>query len=215
MLIPAIVFSQVVPVYDSENAGMVDSLSWLKEKQRSLIYKGDYLGAVEMGTKALRIARDVQSHESIIELNNANGVIHHKLGNDEEALRVFYEALLYEKQYPHPTYLPKILNNVGTALMQQDSLDKALMYFEKSLEVVEFSDDSTFNIAPLANIALIYFQRGEYIQSIAVQEDALKTLSLNTYNDKWSCPPFVSEERTELCDVHDFNKMNIYLYLSH
>ena len=211
MLIPAIVFSQVVPVYDSENAGMVDSLSWLKEKQRSLIYKGDYLGAVEMGTKALRIARDVQSHESIIELNNANGVIHHKLGNDEEALRVFYEALLYEKQYPHPTYLPKILNNVGTALMQQDSLDKALMYFEKSLEVVEFSDDSTFNIAPLANIALIYFQRGEYIQSIAVQEDALKTLSLNTYNDKWSYANLCNNIAIAYLEISAYSKARMYL----
>lgn len=179
------VFSQAIPVYNTEPNSSIDSLSYLQEIQKQMVIQGEYLEAVDAGIRALKIAKRLEDHKAIIQLNNASGVIHHKLGNQEEALRVFYEVLAYEKQYPYPEYYPKIINNLGSILMENDSIEKAKYFLNKSLEIRIENNDSTGVAASLVNLGVIHFKEEDYIKAIDKYEEGLSYFKVKSDKDKW------------------------------
>jgi len=121
----------------------------------------DYLGYIDLSIKELEIAEKLKNKKEALGL-------HHNLDND---------LLYYDEQLKKARYLndkegeSEILSNIALIYCEQNNYDKALEYFNKSLQLTSNPD----SIATIySNIASVYLDKGDNDKVVEYYKKAIE-----------------------------------------
>jgi Ca-activated chloride channel family protein len=90
-------------------------------------------------------------------------------GNYKDALKAYTEADVNSKT--NDPRLPKLYNNMGTALSRQGQHEQAVAMYQKALEA---SQDAGFKADVLFNSGNSWFQQGDYQKAVEAYKQALE-----------------------------------------
>ena len=91
------------------------------------------------------------------------GLIHKKLKNYSQSLRLTSDALLIFKDLNQPTQQANCLSNLGSIYLEIKELDSALTYYEKAY-ALDQSMDIAWGIGnQLTNIGQVYVEKGNFL----------------------------------------------------
>ena len=165
---------------------------------------GEFKLAYENMKKAESLTND---KEDLMYIYNKIGLILLSMGNLDDAILYFMKSLISAKELNNIDMQASILNNIANVYSIKGKLDKALSYYEESLnlESNEKEKAPTYN-----NIALIYFKKGDYQKAIQYFQKAIEIAE--KYGDYHS----VSVYKLNLGDAYrkmkDYENAEKYLF---
>ena len=113
--------------------------------------------------KGLDLAQGQSQGTLINKANIALGILKKNEGNYNDALGYYYQALKVSREYKDQNGIAKAYNNIGVIHQKKLNLDKALEFFNKSLDIKLKINASLKNIAnTYSNIGIIYKKKGDY-----------------------------------------------------
>ncbi|UII31336.1 tetratricopeptide repeat-containing sensor histidine kinase [Fulvivirga ulvae] len=107
-------------------------------------------------------------HDSTGVMKNAMnaGVAYVDMGSFIKGLELYQLALSYAEKKGHQHYVGLINNNIGVIYRKQKQYDLALIYFNKSFEIVSELGDKSGMANALNNLGLVYENSGEYEKAL-------------------------------------------------
>lgn len=129
---------------------------------------GDMNGALEEMKKAESLA---WQKDDLMYIANWLGLIHDGTGNKEEALKQNERYLALARELGNRQGEATALNNIGGIFKDLGNADKALQYYEESLQL---KDDDKAKSPTYNNIAMIYSDRGDYTKAIEYLNNAIE-----------------------------------------
>lgn len=173
------------------------------------IYLAKYDKAMECFNRALKIAQKTKQPSHYISVFIEQGGIYARLQNTPKAEKCNYEALRYAKSDSKEYILAiaSIYNNLGYLESQKHNYDKALEYYNKSLNV---APDTLLETATTtyANIATIYIHKYQLEKGDEYLEKAIK-LAIQREN-KLALSSLYSNKGVRLSDHGKDNEALIY-----
>ncbi|MBU7029681.1 MAG: tetratricopeptide repeat protein [Theionarchaea archaeon] len=102
------------------------------------------------------------------------GIIFYSVGNLNEALKYYKEALENYKKGGYKQEEASLLGNIGLIYSDKGELDEALKYHEGALEIDREIGYKQGEASDLGNIGLIYSDKGELDEALKYLEEALR-----------------------------------------
>ena len=134
--------------------------------------KGDDVKALELFLKSLKIAEEINDTLRIVTcLANIGAVYTLKPTTYKEALSYLIRANELSEIIHDDNTIGAITVNIGEIYFNSNNLDSALYYYEKSLKVVEGTQDEPYT---LNNIGQVYMEKKEYGKAIEIQQRAYR-----------------------------------------
>ena len=140
-----------------------------------IIYKRrrNYEQALSYADRALDIYTRQQDTFNLVRTFNVIGTIYSDLGDHENALVQYLNALDLDQSHSQDPWLDGILlNNVGEAYLHLGNLDKADQYLREATKRFDKGEDSTYASNALLQLAIIASRRGNLEEAINVAERA-------------------------------------------
>ena len=119
---------------------------------------------VELADSALFLSKKFNYTFGIAESNRIKGVGFYYLGDTEQAVKSYIEALKYFKFNNDRKNEARVYNNFGN-LYKEINYDKALLYYKIALSITKELNIDEFNAGIYLNIATILRLKGDYINS--------------------------------------------------
>ena len=169
---------------DSAAAARIDSLEGIAqstsglEKARlymdiyELVQVDDNEGALSYAQEANRIARN--KGDSTLQAESALriGITTFFLGNFEEALQRYQEALDLFQALDKPGRASQTLNEMGTLVNKQGDIEKALSHFERALELSRAASDSMQIANSLNNMGFAYYKQQNWDKAMELYKES-------------------------------------------
>jgi tetratricopeptide (TPR) repeat protein len=133
--------------------------------------ENNFKKALEFYYRGLAIRRTVNDSVQISSTISNIGSVYYKTAQWDSALYHFREAAKFVSLKSAPSLVANILNNIGTVYSKQKQYDLALEYFEKA-KGIWLQHDKRRMPTCFANIADIYFFKGDISRSIVIGEEA-------------------------------------------
>ena len=129
-----------------------------REQRRQNLYQN----AIDTLSKAITLAREIDSKEHLLKCLRGQGLTYYEWDNLGEFLRLSEEALLLAEDLKHKVDEAKCTNNIGYCHMKSSNLSKALEYFDRSLKLAEEHNLTFMMPITLNNMGIIYKDLGEF-----------------------------------------------------
>jgi uncharacterized membrane protein/Flp pilus assembly protein TadD len=130
------------------------------------------VGELKLAYENMKKAESLTNNkEDLMHICNEIGLILLSIGNLDDAILYFMKSLISAKELNNIDIQATILNNIANVYYSKRELDKALSYYEKSLNLKANEKDkaSTYN-----NIANIYSVKGDYQKAIQYLQKAIE-----------------------------------------
>lgn len=133
----------------------------LKEEAAFEEKNSNYTKAIKLYIRA--IEEDGNAREKAIILNRI-GRIYTYLGNYDEALHYYAQALDLSKKHADSMHIALVLNNIGIVHNKIGNTNKALKYFQQSLKIKQYLGEN--QASTINNIGNLYWRTGEFGKSL-------------------------------------------------
>ncbi len=140
---------------------------------------GDYKRSRDFGEKGLKIARKEKNETAISGFVNNMGNIHTKLGEHEDALMCYQEALaLLDERYSKKNWLANSYLNVGLALVNLKRHDEGEPYLLKAIQISKLEPKLCQESLARAegNLTDIFIHRNQYDEAEKILEKLIPNL---------------------------------------
>jgi len=138
-------------------------------------YTGHIDSSILMFTEKLRLLYTLPQDDPKIQLKIANGLqdrgaMYKELGNYEEAISAYNQALLIAKKLFNEESTCTILYNLGFAYETQNDLDRALDVLQKAREIASklHGDNNAFHARLLGRLATVQGKLGNFEEATAL-----------------------------------------------
>ncbi|MEM9829140.1 MAG: tetratricopeptide repeat-containing sensor histidine kinase [Bacteroidota bacterium] len=155
-----------------------DSLFQLHSQLFSIQIDSDYQRAKEHAERALQLARNLESYQSLGKALEHMGAWHQYRGNYDSALLFYEEALSVAAQQQDNALAVQMNNSIGTVYFRKADYDVSVQYFLKSLEAAELDGDSTSLAGGLNNVGAIMELQERYNEALDYYQQALRIKKL-------------------------------------
>jgi serine phosphatase RsbU (regulator of sigma subunit) len=136
---------------------------------------GQFPASFNAHSEALLLRRQIGWRSGIGHSLNNMGLVTHRLGNLEEAMKLFLNCLKIAEEIPDSVLLTRVYGNIGNIYEEQGDLDRALQYYVRGLEVLKSSEASHILANTLHNVALVHSRQGSYDTALVYWHRALHT----------------------------------------
>ncbi|ULH13843.1 tetratricopeptide repeat protein (plasmid) [Deinococcus sp. KNUC1210] len=140
---------------------------------------GDYDASLSYHSRALILAKSVDSHFTKIAATNNIGQQLYSLRRWSEALPIQLEALLFARESGSIYNEIVALINIGCTLSSIGRYDESEEHLQKALRLSRKSDDSENILSALDEFGILSCRRGEYKTAIRYYREALKVAALS------------------------------------
>tara|TARA_R110002049_G_scaffold231003_5_gene403204 strand:+ start:4483 stop:6252 length:1770 start_codon:yes stop_codon:yes gene_type:complete len=189
-------------VYGKSIASFDSSLTLFKELNDSVweartilmissVYseKGDYLESINLLLEAARKYEGLTDEVSIksrSRVKNHIGIAYYELGETENALRYFKEALADSEKLMDTSSFVSPLSNIAMIYSERGEYDEALVNYELARKVAVKINNRLNEAQILGNIGYTYQQKGNYDKAIEYRKKALKMVQQLNQKDEIS-----------------------------
>lgn len=149
-------------------------------------YQQDLKSTLQATREALQLAREHQLEKHICKAYTQLGVMYTNAGLYTNALEEFHKALSIAKKKGWGELEADIITDLGNVYYYEDSLTRALDYYELSLEKSEKYQNLRLIARNLGNIGLVNQQLGNYGLAKKFTLQALQ-MSIKTGNKRGTC----------------------------
>ncbi|GGK25949.1 hypothetical protein GCM10007962_20290 [Yeosuana aromativorans] len=177
---------------------------------KSLIYakKDDYINAMSGYTKSKALFGQLQDTLGIAKVNNSIGLIEINRGNYIKGLQYSLAAIKeLEKNHLYPD-LSSAYFNVARAYYKMNAYDKAIDFYQKTLELQKQLNNTDGIIESNSRLAEMYSIQKEYRKSIEYYETVLKYVENNNDSIRGNILPKLGGEYLKF---NDYDKAANYL----
>lgn len=129
---------------------------------RATVNKGDYDIGIDLAQDALTYAKDIDAEDVYLNCINVLGLAHFLKRQLHKVFEYNQIGLAYAKQINNTEKVYSFSNNAGTILSRIGEYDKALVFYNSCLEMLEKKPDSVNRAQILNNIGSLHFSRGAY-----------------------------------------------------
>lgn len=138
-----------------------------------LYYDIGYLDhALDYHYKVLDIHQELQDNERIAYSYNSLGLIYAKKSEHERAIDFFDKSLRLKKPFGNEVRISESLKNLGISYAAIGRLDLAEANLKKALTLIDNTKDYYDRVETLNELALVYFHRKMYGQSLVYLKEA-------------------------------------------
>jgi len=131
-----------------------------------------YLGDFNLSIKELKIAEKLTNSKDVLgAIYSAIGTDYYNLGDLNNALLYNYRALEIARDLNNQEGESSALNNIAEIYDEQGNYDKALEYYNKSLQLT--SEPSSI-ATTYSNIASVYSDKGDYNKAVEYYKKAIE-----------------------------------------
>ncbi|SIO01822.1 tetratricopeptide repeat-containing sensor histidine kinase [Algoriphagus halophilus] len=144
-------------------------------KGRAYAQLGNFQEAILTFQEALKFYQEIGDQTGEANILSNQGSIYFRLGNSTRALELHFQSLNISEQLDNKLRIGTSLNNIGTVYSKNNStIQEALTYFKRSLQVFEeINLESGMAIAAM-NIGEVYFLDSNYDSATFYHQKALK-----------------------------------------
>lgn len=144
-------------------------------KGRAYAQLGNFQEAILTFQEALKFYQEIGDQTGEANILSNQGSIYFRLGNSTRALELHFQSLSISEQLDNKLRIGTSLNNIGTVYSKNNStIQEALTYFKRSLQVFEeINLESGMAIAAM-NIGEVYFLDSNYDSATFYHQKALK-----------------------------------------
>ncbi len=150
---------------DTERAKLLRVRGWTDIKT------GEYDSAQEYLLDALNLCKELEKAEELAESYNALGTLSFNRCDYDRSIEYFREAL---SNHHDLLGVSKTYNNLGNVYDDLGELNKALEYYEKSLDISRKIGENYNIAASLNNLGIIHWEKGDLESVLEYQQEALK-----------------------------------------
>lgn len=136
-------------------------------------YKNDYLNAIKYYELASTESKN-ESDPNFIVYYSWLGYTYSKIGESEKAIEILINAVELAESQKQETKLPRTYLLLAFAYRDLNKLDKAELYFNKSLQVSNTIGDSTDIHTSLHEIGNLYNLKSDYKKAVEFHSKALE-----------------------------------------
>ncbi|AEH01541.1 ATP-binding protein [Lacinutrix sp. 5H-3-7-4] len=142
---------------------------------KALIYnkKDDYINALNQYKRAKSLFTTLQDTISIAKVNSQLGVIEIERGHYNTGLKYALSGIKILEQKQLNSELSSTYKSLAKAYQNNGSIEKAIDYNLKSLEIEELTNDKNGLIISNKNLAQLYLKKEDYNKAIRYFENAL------------------------------------------
>lgn len=142
---------------------------------KALIYnkKDDYINALNQYKRAKSLFTTLQDIISIAKVNSQLGVIEIERGHYNTGLKYALSGIKILEQKQLNSELSSTYKSLAKAYQNNGSIEKAIDYNLKSLEIEELTNDKNGLIISNKNLAQLYLKKEDYNKAIRYFENAL------------------------------------------
>lgn len=143
---------------------------------------GDYNNAISFLKLSLDFLKKIEGHnvkdvdELCANINNSLGTSYRKCKSFALSMSAYFRALELQEKHNLTHNICHTNLNIGKMFVDIGNFDRALKYFNKSLEMSLISNDLTVQSQSHALIGKLYRKNGKYSQAILFYEKALNYL---------------------------------------
>lgn len=134
-------------------------------KAKGIAYdqKGNFQESILTFQEALKVFREIGDKTGEANILSNLGSIYYKLGFSTKALELHFESLKISEQVGNKLRIGTSLNNIGTVYSKnQNTINEALTFFKRSLEVFEGINYEFGKAIAAMNIGEVYFLESNY-----------------------------------------------------
>ncbi|MDY6787892.1 MAG: tetratricopeptide repeat protein, partial [candidate division WOR-3 bacterium] len=140
-----------------------ESIHWAVLKRGEIFeITGEWGKSIENYEQALEYSSKKNNREMLAESYNRKGFILHRMGNNDEALRCLSQAEGIYRTENMTRGLATVHNNLGSACMELNDMEKSEYHFKKCLDILNSSDQDKENLMVVMfahNNLGLYYQR--------------------------------------------------------
>ena len=167
-------------------SGDLQVLADYYKKTGEIYYQKDALDvALDYYLKAYDFYKDKDFSERYI-LENNLAIVYARVENSEIALEYFRGVYQYQKEQKDTLSIAKTLNNIGN-LYLETQIDSSIIYYQKSLKIVERLNNNTLYFYLYTNLGRVHSTNGESEKARFYFNKAMSTLneSIAIRNKAW------------------------------
>lgn len=142
--------------------------------------------ALSLSQTGIKTARSLNRSNDYARLLFIAGLSHHNLGNSNQSLRYFSQALPYYRQWDNKQEKGAFFWNLGNTWYRNSNYSKCLESYLFALKIRKSLHDTIGIMQCTNNIGLVYEQQSRLAQAKNYYRYTL-SLALRTHNDKWIC----------------------------
>lgn len=142
----------------------------------AMFHSGNYEGALDFYLKAVKMRKEVGSSYDIACSVLNVGMAYDKLGQFESAKRSYFEALEGFRSAGHVSNEAVSLKDIGDVLTAQDSLEKALEYYDAASVLFKKVENIYLLSDCFLNMSTIFMKLGEHEKALNFLIDAERNL---------------------------------------
>ncbi|MBN3521017.1 tetratricopeptide repeat protein [Algoriphagus lutimaris] len=144
-------------------------------KGRAYAQQGNFQEAILTFQEALKFYQEIGDQTGEANILSNQGSIYFRLGNSTKALELHFQSLNISERLDNKLRIGTSLNNIGTVYSKNNStIQEALTYFKRSLQVFEEINLETGMAIAAMNIGEVYFLDLNYDSATFYHQKALK-----------------------------------------
>ncbi|WP_240510791.1 tetratricopeptide repeat-containing sensor histidine kinase [Algoriphagus antarcticus] len=144
-------------------------------KGRAYAQQGNFQEASLNFPEALKYFREINDKTGEANMLSNLGSIYFMVGYNSKALELHFESLKISEELDNKLRIGTSLNNIGTVYLENRStINEALTFFTKSLEVFQGIEEQTGMAIAAMNIGEVYFIESKYDSAIYFHQMALE-----------------------------------------
>lgn len=124
--------------------------------------KTDPVAAKQLVDSGFALSSSVKDSATLGNSYNLYGILNRQLGNYDEAIENYNEALQLFVALEREALVSSMMNNIGVIYEEQEKFDEALNFYQQSLAVDLSMQDSAMASIRFWNIASIHQKQGDY-----------------------------------------------------
>jgi tetratricopeptide (TPR) repeat protein len=160
---------EAISIGDSVNIGNI--YLWL-----GIVYEkqGNYVKTSEAYFNSLPVFQALQFKDRLAAVNTNIGNLYRKIKRYKDGLDYLNRSYAQWLELQDSVRIPYALNNIGLIFLDQDSVDKAMPYFEAVITKFANRAKPGLRISAMANIASILMYKGDYSKALSYYRKSLK-----------------------------------------
>lgn len=160
----------------------VSQIKLILEKAKIFLNNKNFLESEKLSKLALQKSKEIKHINSIAESYFYLGKIYKQTNKQQLALDNFHEIVLLEKKITNKRIISDSYFETGYIYMNIGILDKAILYLQKSNDVLEDKGNEVEKAKTINNIGYMYELAGKYDEALIFYRKALTVFE--EFNDK-------------------------------
>lgn len=166
--------SKISSTLQSKNQDNLETAALYKELGMAFYQEDQLLKSYNAFQRASGFFGNLKDDQNQAECFHMMGNVSYFLGNYNEAIRLYEDALAIREKADDKKNIASGLNNIANVYNKLGNYQKAVLYYEKSLAIKELIDDQKGIASSLKNIATIYYYQANYAPALETNLKALR-----------------------------------------